>query len=71
MNMYINYFKKEENVEGDNEPIGIILTTDKDEIMVDYALGGITNQLLVSRYQLYLPDKAVLEEQLKSIIDKE
>ena len=40
-----NYFKAEENMEDDNEPIGIILTTDKDEVLVEYATGGITNQL--------------------------
>ncbi|MEP6845458.1 MAG: PDDEXK nuclease domain-containing protein [Panacibacter sp.] len=32
MNLYLNYFKTEENVDGDNEPLGIILSADKDEI---------------------------------------
>ena len=36
----------------DNEPIGIVLAADKDEIMVEYATGSISNQLFVSRYQL-------------------
>ncbi len=31
------YFAKEENVEGDNPPIGIILSHYKDELMVEYA----------------------------------
>jgi len=69
MNMYINYFKAEENREGDNEPIGIILTTDKDEILVEYATGGITNQLFVSKYQIYLPDRKVLEKEVRSILE--
>lgn len=68
MNMYINYFKTEESREGDNEPIGIILTTDKDEILVEYATGGITNQLFVSKYQMYLPDKKLLEKQVRAIL---
>ena len=34
MNLYLNYFKKEENVEGDNEPVGIILSAEKDELVV-------------------------------------
>ena len=34
--MYLNYFKVEESVEDDNEPIGIVLATDRDEIMVEY-----------------------------------
>ena len=71
MNMYINYFKMEESRADDNEPIGIILTTHKDEILVEYATGGITNQLFVSKYQLYLPDKATLAEAVRKILENE
>lgn len=70
MNLYINYFKTEENVADDKEPIGIILTTDKDEVLVEYAMGGMTNQLFVSRYQVYLPDRKLLEQQVKTILDQ-
>ena len=68
MNMYLNYFKKEENVEGDNEPVGIILSKDKDEVLVEYATGGISNKLFVSKYQTYLPDKKTLR--LKELLEK-
>lgn len=71
MNLYLNYFKLEENVEDDNEPIGIILSADKDEVLVEYATGGISNKIFVSKYQLYLPDKKQLEKQLKTILEKE
>lgn len=71
MNLYLNYFKAEENVEGDNEPIGIILSAEKDEIMVEYAMGGISNKIFVSKYQLYLPDKKVLRKKIKAIMDNE
>lgn len=71
MNLYLNYFKAEENVEDDNEPIGIILSADKDEVLVEYATGGISNKIFVSKYQLYLPDKKQLENQVKAIVDKE
>jgi predicted nuclease of restriction endonuclease-like (RecB) superfamily len=70
MNLYLNYFKTEECVEGDNEPIGIILSADKDEILVEYAIGGISNKIFVSKYQLYLPDKKVLQKQVKEIMGK-
>lgn len=62
MNMYLNYFKNEENTETDNPPIGIILAADKDEIMVEYALGGISNKLFVSKYKIYLPNKLQLKK---------
>ncbi len=69
MNLYLNYFKAEENVEDDNEPIGIVLATDQDEIMVEYATGSISNQLFVSRYQLYLPDVEVLKAELRRLLE--
>jgi len=70
MNTYINYFKAEESRVDDNEPIGIILTTDKDEVLVDYATGGMTNQLFVSKYQVYLPDKEMLQEEVRKILER-
>jgi predicted nuclease of restriction endonuclease-like (RecB) superfamily len=68
MNMYLNYFKAEENTEGDNPPIGIVLGANKNDILVEYAIGGISNNIFVSKYQLYLPDKKVLEEKVKEMI---
>ncbi len=70
MNMYLNYFKAEENKKDDGEPIGIILSAEKDHILVEYALGGITNKLFVSKYRLYLPDKKVLQQKLKELLEK-
>lgn len=69
MNLYINYFKTEENVEGDNEPIGIVLSSDKNDTLVEYMLGGITNKLLVAKYQLYLPDKELLTQKVREILE--
>jgi predicted nuclease of restriction endonuclease-like (RecB) superfamily len=68
MNMYLNYFKSEENTEGDNSPIGIVLGADKNDILVEYAIGGISNNIFVSKYQLYLPDRKVLEQKVKELI---
>ncbi|MFM2292873.1 MAG: hypothetical protein RIS29_2686 [Bacteroidota bacterium] len=71
MNLYLNYFKKEEATEGDNEPVGIILGAYKNQILVEYATDGITNKVLLSKYQLYLPDKDMLKKQLSGLIDQE
>ncbi len=68
MNMYLNYFKSEENTDGDNPPIGIVLGADKNDILVEYAIGGISNNIFVSKYQLYLPDRKVLEQKVKELI---
>lgn len=69
MNLYLNYFKTEENVESDNEPIGIILSAEKDEVLVEFATGGISNKIFVSKYQLYLPDKKQLQKKVKAILE--
>ena len=69
MNLYLNYFKSEVCMPDDNPPIGIILGARRDEVLMDYALGGITNQLFVARYQLYLPKKEELQAQLDKILN--
>jgi len=69
MNLYLNYFRKEENTEGDNEPIGIVLCAYKDQILVEYATENISNQLFVSKYRLYLPDKKQLEKELSKLLE--
>ena len=61
MNFYLNYLKAEEREEGENPPIGLILCSEKNETHVEYALGGLSNQVFVSRYLLSLPTKEELE----------
>ena len=65
MNLYLGYFANEENVEGDNPPIGIILSRHKDELLVEYATYGMSSQLFVQKYQLYLPDREALRRELE------
>lgn len=71
MNLYLNYFKAEENAQGDSAPIGIVIGADKNEILVNYATGSISNKLFVSRYQLYIPDKKMLEQEMKMLLSNE
>jgi len=66
MNMYLGYFEKEENTASDNPPIGIVLAREKDDILISYALHGITSQLFISKYQVYLPN----EEELRAEVEK-
>ena len=68
LNMYLNYYKAEVNDEMDNEPIGIILCTDKDSIQVEYALGSLSNKIFASKYTLYIPDREQLEEQVERVV---
>lgn len=56
MNIYLGYFAMDVNIEGDNPPIGVILGSDKNDVMVKYAMYGIDANLFVAKYQLYLPN---------------
>ncbi|MGI8639249.1 MAG: PDDEXK nuclease domain-containing protein [Pyrinomonadaceae bacterium] len=62
MNFYLNYLQAEEIEEGENPPIGLLLCSEKNETHVEYALGGLSNQVFVSRYQLHLPTQEELEQ---------
>lgn len=68
MNMYMGYFSAEENVDGDNPPIGIIFTKDKDELLVEYATYGMDSQLFVQKYQLYLPNEEELRREIEATL---
>ena len=70
MNFYLNYFRKEENTEGDNEPVGIILGAYQNHIMVEYALDSITNKILLAKYQLYLPNETQLQNALSKLLEE-
>jgi len=66
MNFYVNYFRENEMMEGENEPIGIVLCTDKDNTFVKYALGGMSNRIFASKYRLSLPSP----EDWKKVVEK-
>jgi predicted nuclease of restriction endonuclease-like (RecB) superfamily len=64
MNLYLNYFKKEVNLPEDNAPIGIVLGAHQNQVLVEYAIESIDNQLFVSKYQLFLPEKKLIMQEL-------
>lgn len=69
MNMYLNYYNAEINDELDNKAIGIILCKGKKEIALEYALGGLENNLFASNYTYYIPNKEMLISEIEKVID--
>lgn len=67
MNVYLNYYKENEMSENDNQPIGIILCSQKDTALVHYATGGLSQEIFVSKYKLQLPT----EEELRNLIEND
>jgi len=66
---YLNFFNAEIKKEADNESIGIILTSEKDDVFVEYATASISNKLSISEYTLYLPDTKLLRQKVIEILD--
>ena len=70
MNMYINYYNKEVRDEFDNETIGIILCKGKKEVTMEYALGGLSNNIFASTYTYYIPDKEELINEVEKVLNE-
>jgi predicted nuclease of restriction endonuclease-like (RecB) superfamily len=67
LNTYVSWYKKNIMTKGDNPPIGILLCTQRNHTLVEYALAGMDNGLFVSKYQLELPKK----EEMQRFIEKQ
>ncbi|MDR2719311.1 MAG: PDDEXK nuclease domain-containing protein [Nitrososphaerota archaeon] len=71
MNAYLNYYKTEVNDEGDNPPVGIILCKTSKDVVAEYALGGLSNQVFASNYVYYIPNKDELIKEVKALLEQE
>ena len=67
LNTYVSWYRKNMMTEGDNPPVGILLCTQKDHTLVEYALAGIDNGLFVSKYLLELPK----QEEMRQFIEEQ
>lgn len=65
MQLYVNWYDREVAGEGDNPTIGLILCSEKNDAVVRYVLADKSRQIFASRYQLYLPTEAQLQEELR------
>lgn len=61
LNTYVAYYKKHQMTAGDQPPIGILLCTRKNDALVEFALGDLSNKVFVSRYAVELPKKEEME----------
>ena len=70
MQMYVNYYDRFEKQPDESPTIGILLCSDKNDNMVRLTLPENTN-IYASKYELYLPDKELLQKKLKEWLDEE
>ena len=55
--------------ENENPSVGLRLCAAKNDEVLEYAMSRTMLLLLVSQYQLQLPDKAVLEKKLQQLVN--
>lgn len=70
MQMYVNYYDRYEKKDFENPTIGILLCPQKNDAMVELTLPENSN-IFASQYQLYLPDKKLLQKKLQEWINEE
>ena len=70
MNLYLNYYEQVVNSEDDGKPIGIILCAEKDNIMLEFALGGLSNNIFASTYTYYIPNKEQLINEVEKVLNE-
>lgn len=65
LQMYVNYYDREEKLPDENPTIGILLCADKNDAVVRYSLPKDNCTILASKYQIYLPSEEELIKELK------
>ena len=63
MQMYVNYYDRKVKLPDENPTIGILLCGQRNQAVVELTLPADAN-IYASQYQLYLPDKALLQQKL-------
>ena len=70
MQMYVNYYDRYQKLPEENPTVGILLCKEKDDALVEITLPENSN-IFASQYELYLPDKKMLQKKLKQWIEEE
>jgi len=64
MQMYVNFFDRFQRVDHEARTIGIVLCSEKNDAMVKITLPEDNEQIVATRYQMYLPTEDELRTEL-------
>lgn len=70
LQMYVNYYDRNEKLPHENPTIGILLCANKNNAIVKYSLPENNQQIFASQYELYLPSKQQLIAEMKKEIER-
>jgi predicted nuclease of restriction endonuclease-like (RecB) superfamily len=68
MGLYLRWLEKNEQKEGENKPIGLILCSEKSPEQINYLMLDNDEQIKVAEYLTLLPEKKLLLEKLEKAI---
>jgi predicted nuclease of restriction endonuclease-like (RecB) superfamily len=68
MELYLRWLEKNEQKEGENKPIDLILCSEKSPEQINYLMLDNDKQIKVAAYLTQLPDKTLLLEKLEKAI---
>ncbi len=66
----LKYYRENEKYEGDRDPIGLLLVTNKENAVVEYLLDGSDENLFVREYKVELPEEKEIVDYIKKEIKK-
>lgn len=69
MDFYLEALDRQVKKENENPSVGLLLCASKNDEVVEYAMSRTMSPMLVSKYQLLLPDKEVLERKLQQLVN--
>ena len=69
MDFYLEALDRQKKKEHENPSVGIILCAAKNDEVVEYAMSRTLSPMMVSEYQLQLPDKDVLQKKLQELVN--
>jgi predicted nuclease of restriction endonuclease-like (RecB) superfamily len=69
MELYLRWLERNEQREGENKPIGLILCSQKSPEQINYLMLDDDEQIKVAEYYTKLPDRKLLEQKLTKAIE--
>lgn len=67
LQMYVNYYDRNEKLPEENPTIGILLCSNKNDTSVEMSLPKDNTTILASEYQLYLPSSEQLSKEIEEV----
>ena len=67
LQMYVNYYDRNEKLPDENPTIGILLCTAKNDTVVKMTLPESNKTILASEYRLYLPTTEELAKEIDTV----